>query len=107
MANTTYINGKFVSIELDGTTVWDLTTVMPDKLQMGIKVKSISVYAASTVVIICRNAKAADQTSAKIFHFVASAGQLCCQYLFPAGAWMYPAFHGTDCGAGTVVIELE
>ena len=109
MANTTYLNGNFISIELDGSTDWDMSTevkIMNRYPGNKLKVKSISVYAADGAVIICRDVAAADQTSPKLFHFVADAGQLSMQYVFPEGVICQPAFDSGDCGAGTVCIQI-
>ena len=106
MGNTTEQNGNWISITLDGSTDWDLTTNMPQMVGTGLKVRSIGVYAADGAVIICRDVAAADQAAPKVFHFVSDAGQLNMQYQYGDGAWMKPAFDAGDCGAGTVVFEL-
>ena len=108
MANTTTCDGHFLSIQLDGATDWNITADLPQYLQNGIKVKSITVATTSAAdAVIIRNSRISEQTAPKILEFLATAEVLHWRQEYGEGTWMYPAFDAAECTeATTVMIEL-
>jgi hypothetical protein len=112
MSNTTVVSGKFISIELDGATDWNVTTDLWGMVRTpgeSLLVKSITISGrAAADKVIIRNSALSAQTAAKIVEFLCTAEVLHFRLEFgDNGSWMTPAFDAADLTGDTnVVIEL-
>lgn len=112
MANDTKVGGKFISIELDGSTDWNVTTDLWGMLKTpgeSLLVKSITISGRAALdAVIIRNSAVSAQTAAKIVEFLATAEVLHLRLEFgDNGSWMTPAMDAAELTGDTcVVIEL-
>ena len=112
MANTTTLDGNFISITFSGDSAWDLSSEFRDRSEWyiaGLKVASMTIIPSATDdAITIRNSKTANTTSAKVLQEISSSPyDIIRRPFFAEGQYLWPAIDASEVSAGVqMIIEV-